>query len=94
LYDWVSEAPELRQLYAQVMSTIDREQQQKLIRKMERHTSKQAYFLFLYSPIQLLAANKAVEFVPSMNTYLLFVESTVTDQHWSVREEVETDQEK
>jgi peptide/nickel transport system substrate-binding protein len=84
--DWVSEEPELRQLYNQVMSTVDREQQQALIRQMEQHTSEQAYFLFLYSPIQLFAANNAVEFVPSMNTYLFFVESSVTDQHWSVRE--------
>jgi peptide/nickel transport system substrate-binding protein len=91
LADWVNEKPELRQLYDQVMRTVDREQQQEVIRQMERHTSEQAYFLFLYSPLQLLAANKAVEFVPSMNTYLFFVESSVADQHWSVREEAETD---
>jgi peptide/nickel transport system substrate-binding protein len=92
--DWVSEEPELRQLYEQVMSTVDREQQQGLIRQMERHTSEQAYFLFLYSPLQLFAANKAVEFVPSMNTYLFFVESSVTDQHWSVRETQQTAEKK
>ena len=86
LSDWVSEEPELRQLYDQVMSTVDREQQQEVIRQMERHTSEQAYFLFLYSPIQLFAANNAVEFLPSMNTYASFVESSVTEQHWSVRE--------
>ena len=91
LADWVNEEPELRQLYDQVMRTVDREQQREVIRQMERHTSEQAYFLFLYSPLQLFAANNAVEFVPSMNTYLFFVESSVTDQHWSVREESETE---
>jgi ABC-type transport system substrate-binding protein len=63
-YDWVTEEPELQRLYAQVLRTVDREQQQTLIRQMERHTHDQAYFLFLYNPIKLYAVNKAVEFVP------------------------------
>jgi hypothetical protein len=52
---------------------------------MERHTHAQAYFLFLYNPIQLFAVNKAVEFVPYVTTLLTFAETTVTAQHWSVR---------
>ncbi len=89
-YDWVIEEPELRHLSEQVLRTVDREQQQELIRQMERHTHEHAYFLFLYNPIQLFAVNKAVEFVPYVNTVLKFIETSVTDQHWSVREEVET----
>jgi peptide/nickel transport system substrate-binding protein len=83
--DWVIEAPELQQLYAQVLRTVDWEQQQALIRQMERHTHDQAYFLFLYNPIKLYAVNKAVEFVPYINTTLNLAETAVTDQHWSVR---------
>jgi peptide/nickel transport system substrate-binding protein len=64
MFDWVSEQPELRPLYEQVLSTVEREKQQELIRQMERHTSAHAYFLFLYNPIQVYAVNKAVEFVP------------------------------
>ena len=63
-YDWVTEEPELRQFSEQVLRTVDREQQQALIRQMEQHTHGHAYFLFLYSPIQLFAVNKAVELVP------------------------------
>jgi mono/diheme cytochrome c family protein len=84
-YDWVIEQPELRQLDEQVLRTVDREKQQALIRQMERHTHNQAYFLFLYNPIQLYAVNKAVEFVPYVNL-LNLAETSVTDQHWSVRE--------
>jgi peptide/nickel transport system substrate-binding protein len=84
-WDWVSEEPELRQLYEQVLRTVDREHQQALIRQMERHTRDQAYFLFLYNPIQLYAVNKAVEFVPYMTTRLILTETSVTEQHWSVR---------
>jgi ABC-type transport system substrate-binding protein len=49
-FDWVSEQPELRQLYAEALRTTDREQQQGVIRQMERHIRDQAYFLFLYNP--------------------------------------------
>ena len=86
-YDWVLEEPELQQLYAQVLRTVDREQQQALIRQMERHTRDQAYFLFLYNPIKLYAVNKAVEFVPYVSTTLNLAETSVTEQHWSVRKQ-------
>jgi peptide/nickel transport system substrate-binding protein len=85
--DWVIEEPELRQLYEQVMHTADEERQQGVIRQMERHTRDQAYFLFLYNPIGLYAVNKAVELVPYVTTILNFAETSVTEQHWSVRKQ-------
>src|SRR5262249_6429646 len=69
--DWVNEEPELRQLYEEVLRTVDRERQQEVIRRMERHAHDQAYFLFLYNPIQLYAVNKAVEFVPYVTRFSL-----------------------
>ncbi|HXH14426.1 MAG TPA: ABC transporter substrate-binding protein, partial [Alphaproteobacteria bacterium] len=85
-YDWVMEQPELRQLYEQALSTVDRERQQALIRQMEQHTHDQAYFLSLYNPVALYAVNKAVEFVPYVSTILNLDETGVIDQHWSVRQ--------
>jgi peptide/nickel transport system substrate-binding protein len=88
-FDWVLEQPELRQLYEQVLGTVDRDRQQALMRQMERHTHAQAYFLFLYNPynpIKLYAVNKAVAFVPYVSTALTLDETGVTDQHWSVRQ--------
>jgi peptide/nickel transport system substrate-binding protein len=86
-YDWVLEEPELQQLYTQILHTVDREQQQALIRQMERHIRDQAYFLFLYHPIKLYAVNKAVDFVPYVSTTLNLAETSVTEQHWSVRKQ-------
>jgi peptide/nickel transport system substrate-binding protein len=83
--DWVTEQPELRRLYDQLLRTVDPDQQQGLIRQMEEHTRDQAYFLFLYNAIQLYAVNKAVEFVPHPSGGFSLAETTVTDQHWSVR---------
>ncbi len=79
-----SNAP--HQLHEAVLRTVDREQQQALIRQMERHTHDQTYFLFLYNPIQLYAANKAVAFTPYV-TMLNLAETSVTEQHWSVRKQ-------
>ena len=86
-FDWVSEQPELRQLYEEALRTVDRAQQQELIRQMERHTHNQAYFLFLYNPIMLYAVNKAVEFTPHVSGNLILAETGITEQHWSVRKQ-------
>jgi peptide/nickel transport system substrate-binding protein len=86
-YDWVNEQPELRQLYAQALRTMDRDRQQEVIRQMERHAHDQAYFLFLYNPITLYAVNKAVEFVPYVSTILTLAETGVTNEHWSIRKQ-------
>ena len=81
------EQPGLRTLRDRTLRTTDRDRQQGLIREMERHVSEHAYFLFLYQPVDLAAVNKAVEYVP-YPTYLMLVETSVTDQHWSVRRAV------
>jgi peptide/nickel transport system substrate-binding protein len=85
-WNWGIADGKLHQLHDAVLQTIDREQQQVLIRQMERHTHDQAYFLFLYNPIQLYAVNKAVAFVPYV-TMLNLAETGVTEQHWSVRKQ-------
>ena len=54
--DWVGEEPELHQLYERFLPTVDGEQQQGLIRQMERHTHDQAYFLFSSSSTIPLAS--------------------------------------
>jgi peptide/nickel transport system substrate-binding protein len=86
-FDWVIEQPELSHLYAQLLRTVDHDQQQAVIRQMERHTRDQAYFLFLYTLIQLYAVNKAVEFVPHPAGGFSLAETAVTEQHWSVRKQ-------
>src|SRR5262249_10295982 len=86
-HDWVLEQPELRQLYAQVLNTVEREQQQGLIRQMEQYIHDQAYFLFLYNPIALYAVNKAVDFVPYVGGVLHLNGIGVTAEHWSVHKQ-------
>ncbi len=65
----------------------DPPQQRRLVQQMERHIHEQAYFLFLYSPVQLYAVNKAVQFTPDASGRLDLTAITVAEQHWSVRQE-------
>ncbi len=85
--DWVVEEPELRRLAAHVAGAVESEQQQGFFHQMERHTRDQAYFLFLYNPIQLYAVNKAVKLVPYVTTVLYLAEASLTEQHWSMRKQ-------
>jgi peptide/nickel transport system substrate-binding protein len=82
--DWVTEQPELRRLYDETLGTVDHAKQQDLLRRMERHTHEQAYFLFLYNPVRLHAVNRGVKYVPYAG-WTRLAETSVTDQHWSVR---------
>jgi peptide/nickel transport system substrate-binding protein len=82
---WLAEPAELRRLYNEVLRTVSPDRQRALVQQMERHTSDQAYFLFLYNPIALAAVNRAVEFVPHANGTLVLAETSVTDHHWSLR---------
>ncbi len=86
--DWMREVPECRALYRQLLRTRDRDQQQKLIRQMERHIQEQAYFVSLYAPFQLFAVSQAVEFQahPTGFLYLGDTQLAPTEQHWSVRD--------
>jgi ABC-type transport system substrate-binding protein len=83
--DWLEEQPEFGRLYDDIFRTVDAARQEALMQELERHVHDQAYFLFLYNPILLYAVSKTVTFVPSRTHLLFFVESSLTDQHRSVR---------
>ncbi len=77
--DWVEESPELQRLRDRVLRTIDRGEQDLLTREMERFTLEQAYFLFPYQPIDLVAVKKTVTYV-AYPTNLILVETAVASR--------------
>ena len=83
--DWLEEQTEFVRLYGEIMRTVDAARQEMLARELEHHVHDQAYMLFLYNPILLYAVNKTVTFMPSRTHLLFFVDSSITDQHRSVR---------
>jgi peptide/nickel transport system substrate-binding protein len=82
---WMAEDPEVRRTYEGILRTLDPDKQRLLVRQIERRLSEQAYFLFLYQPVQLFAVNKDVELLPYVTGYLNLAETSVTGHHWSVR---------
>jgi len=82
--DLVVQATVVSKMLEQVGFTVELQVLDAAAYNRKRHTHDQAYFLFLYNPIRLYAVNKAVEFVPYVAN-LSLAETSVTDQHWSVR---------
>jgi peptide/nickel transport system substrate-binding protein len=76
---WVEDSTELRRLYDRSLRTVDRGEQESLIRQMERLASEQALFLFLYQPIDLVAVKKNVTYTP-YPTFLVLAEATVASR--------------
>jgi ABC-type transport system substrate-binding protein len=84
---WTKYDPEYEKMWKKMAGTVDREVQEGLIREMEQYIYDRAYLLFIYSPITLYAANKNLNFVPYKSGLIRLKETSVTDNHWSVRTE-------
>jgi len=70
-----------------MISTVDVDVREEKIRKMVQHLYDRAYPLFIYSPLSLYAVNKEVNFVPYKDGLFNLRETSVTDNHWSLRGE-------
>ena len=76
---------------AEIDRLISRQQQkfELKMRQLEQYLYDRAYAVFIYSPLNLYAVNKAVNFVPQKALNMRLKESSVTDNHWSVRSKAE-----
>jgi len=84
---WIEYDPVYEEMWKDMARTMDPEEQEEKIRKMMQYIHDRAYWIFIYSPLTLYAVNKEVNFVPQKNTRLRLKETSVADNHWSVREE-------
>jgi hypothetical protein len=85
-YRWIVYDPIFEEDWKDMARTKDRETQEEKIRKLVRYVYDRAYHLFIYSPLTLYAVNKEVNFIPYQKLHLPLKETSVTDNHWSVRE--------
>jgi ABC-type transport system substrate-binding protein len=74
-------------MWKDMARTVDTKAQEEKIRKMVQYLHDGAYSLNIYSPLSLYAVNKEVNFVPQKYQWLRLMETSVTDNHWSVRGE-------
>ena len=84
---WIEYDPVYEKMWKDMARTVDPEVQEEKIRQMVQYLYDNAHAIFIYSPISLYAVNKEVNFVPYRGYYLRFKETSVTDNHWSVRGE-------
>jgi len=84
---WTEYDPLYEKMWKEMASTVDREAQEEIMRQMAQYVYDQAYNLFIYAPLTLYAVNKEVNFVPQKSMLLRLKETSVTDNHWSIRAE-------
>jgi peptide/nickel transport system substrate-binding protein len=82
---WIAYDPEYEAMWKDMAATIDAKAVDEKLRRMEQHIYDRAYAVFIYSPLNLYAVNKDVNFVPQKFLNLRLKETSVTDKHWSVK---------
>jgi len=82
---WIEYDPVYEEMWKDMARTVDPEAQEEKIRQMAKYLYDRAYVLFIYSPLSLYAVNKEVNFVPQKHETLRLKETSVTDNHWSIR---------
>jgi hypothetical protein len=84
---WIEYDPVYEKMWKDMGKTVDKDVREGKIRQLIQHLHDRACALFIYSPLMLYAVNKEVIFVPQKNGFLRLKETSVTNNHWSVREE-------
>jgi peptide/nickel transport system substrate-binding protein len=82
---WIEYDPVYERMWRDMARTVDEKAQDKKMQKMEQYVYDRAYAVFIYSPLNLYAVNKEVNFVPQKFLSLRLKETFVTGNHWSVR---------
>jgi hypothetical protein len=74
-------------MWKDMARTLDKDAQEEKIRQMGQYLHDRTYSFSIYSPINLYAVNKEVNFVPCKCGLVHRRETSVTDNHWSIRAE-------
>jgi ABC-type transport system substrate-binding protein len=83
--DWLS-VP-LNRIYEEVGRTKDRHKRFQIYKKGNEYVAEQALVLSTVAPLGLYGVNKELEFFPQMSQYLYLDYCSVTNNHWSLREQ-------
>jgi peptide/nickel transport system substrate-binding protein len=84
-FRWIELDPDYEEMWRDMSRTVDSAQQERKIRNLVQRIYDRAYLLFIYSPVMLYAVNKEIAFVPQKGKLLRLKETSVTENHWSVR---------
>lgn len=84
---WIEYDQKFEKMWHAMARTFDEKQQDEKMRQIEAYIYEKAFAVFIYSPLSLYAVNKEINFVPQKGQRLEMKETSVTDNHWSVRSE-------
>ena len=82
---WCEYDAAYEKMWKDMARTVDEAAQDEKMRQMEQYLYDRAYAVYIYSPLNLYAVNKEVKFVPQKSLFLRLKETSVTNNHWSVR---------
>lgn len=82
---WIEYDPTYEKMWKDMAGTVNEKAQDEIMRQMEQYVYDRAYAVFIYSPLNLYAVNKEINFVPQKYLGLRLKETSVTDKHWSLR---------
>jgi peptide/nickel transport system substrate-binding protein len=82
---WIEYDPVYEANWKDMINTVDSAVREEKMRQIVQYIYERAYALFIYSPLSLYAINKGVHFVPYKDGYLNLRETSVTENHWSIR---------
>jgi ABC-type transport system substrate-binding protein len=85
--DWLS-LP-LDRIYHELLKTKEFERRLQLYKEANEYIADQALTVFTPARLTLYGVNEEVNFVPQVSQYLYLDYSSVTDNHWSIRESKE-----
>jgi hypothetical protein len=86
-FRWIEYDPTYEERWNDMARTVDRTKQEEKIRALAKYIYERAYSLIIYSPVSLYAVNREVNFVPQRSGLLRLQETSVTENHWSIREQ-------
>jgi ABC-type transport system substrate-binding protein len=86
-FRWIKYDQVYEEMWRDMARSVKTKAQEEKIRQMVQYLYDQAYSTFIYSPLTLYAVNKEVNFVPQKLICLRLKYTSLTDRHWSIREQ-------
>ena len=88
---WIELDQDYENMWQDMAQTLDKKEQDEKMKRMEKYIYDNAYAVFIYSPLNLYSVNKNVNFVPQKFANLRLKETSVTNNHWSVKSKVKAE---
>ena len=82
---WCEYDPSYEGMWKSMATEVNPKGQEEKIREIVKYAHDILPNFVIYSPLSLYAVNKEVDFVPQKSIYLRLKETSVTENHWSVR---------